>query len=135
VDLRFNAREGIPYWMWMRMRAAGDGYANDSVFVQFSGSVTSSGSSIHRIGTTSARAVVLEECDGDGRSGWGWADSGWCATGAPVYFEASGPQTLRVQQREDGVLFDQVVLSAGEYAGESPGQLKNDTTILDDGSV
>jgi hypothetical protein len=52
-----------------------------------------------------------------------------------VYFKASGPQRMRVQQREDGVTFDQVVLSAGEYRAESPGQLKNDDTIVDDGSV
>jgi hypothetical protein len=135
VDLRFNAQAGMPYWMWVRMRAKDNGYANDSVFVQFSGSVTSTGSSTHRIGTTSARAVVLEDCDGAGRSGWGWNDSGWCGMGVPVYFGTSGPQTLRIQQREDGVMFDQVVLSANEFARESPGELKNDTTILDDGSL
>jgi hypothetical protein len=131
VDLRFNAEAGMPYWMWMRMRATGDDYASDSVFVQFSGSVTSSGTSTHRIGTTSARAVVLEDCTGDGRSGWGWNDSGWCGMGTPIYFKATGPQTVRVQQREDGVIFDQIVLSADEYAGESPGALKNDTTIVE----
>jgi len=135
VDLRFNAQAGMPYWMWVRMRAANDAAANDSLFVQFSGAVTSSGSSTHRIGTTSARAVVLEDCDGAGRSGWGWNDSGWCGMGVPVYFKASGPQTLRIQQREDGVMFDQIVLSADEYAGESPGALKNDGTILDAGSL
>jgi hypothetical protein len=131
VDLRFNAQAGMPYWMWVRMRAKDNGYANDSVFVQFSGSVTSTGSSTHRIGTTSARAVVLEDCDGAGRSGWGWNDSGWCGMGAPVYFGTSGPQTLRIQQREDGVMFDQVVLSADEFARQSPGELKNDTTVLE----
>jgi hypothetical protein len=135
VDLRFNAQAGIPYWMWMRMRAKDNGYANDSVYVQFSGSVTSAGSSTHRIGTTSALAVVLEDCDSAGRSGWGWNDGGWCSTGAPIYFSTSGAQTLRVQQREDGVMFDQIALSPREFAGESPGSLRNDTTILDDGSL
>jgi hypothetical protein len=135
VDLRFNAQAGMPYWMWVRMRAKNDGYANDSVFVQFSGSVTATGSSTHRIGTTSARAIVLEDCDGAGRSGWGWNDSGWCGVGVPVYFKASGPQMVRIQQREDGVMFDQIVLSGEEYAGQSPGELKGDTTILEDGSL
>ena len=51
--------------------------------------------------------------------------------GAPVYFQASGPQTVRIQQREDGVMFDQIVLSAAEYARQSPGALKNDGTILE----
>jgi hypothetical protein len=135
VDLKFTAEAGVPYSLWVRMRAAGNYYANDSLFVQFDGSVTGSGSATHRIGTSSAIAVVLEDCDGAGRSGWGWNDGGWCGIGAPVYFKASGPQRMRVQQREDGVTFDQVVLSAGEYRAESPGQLKNDDTIVDDGSV
>jgi hypothetical protein len=135
VDLRFQAEAGVPYWMWMRLRAKDNGYANDSVFVQFSGSVTATGASTNRIGTTSARAVVLEDCDGAGRRGWGWNDGGWCGVDAPVYFKATGSQTIRVQQREDGVMFDQVVLSAAEYASESPGELKDDTTIVDDGGL
>ena len=32
-------------------------------------------------------------------------------------------------------MFDQIVLSADAYAGESPGALKNDATIVDDGSL
>jgi hypothetical protein len=130
VELRFDAQAGLPYAVWLRMRAAGDHYANDSVFLQFNGAVNASGSAIHRIGTTNAMPVVLEKCDGAGRSGWGWNDGGWCKTGTPVYFKASGPQTLRIQQREDGVMFDQVVLSAARYLTTSPGKLKNDTTIL-----
>ena len=134
VDLRFSAQAGIPYWVWLRMRADGDHYANDSVFVQFSGTVNASGSAIYRVGTTSAMTVVLEKCTGAGRSGWGWNDAGWCTAAEPVYFGTTGPQTIRIQQREDGVMFDQIVLSADDYAGISPGALKNDTTILPHGS-
>jgi hypothetical protein len=97
--------------------------------------VTASGSSTYRIGTSSSIAVVLEDCDGAGRRGWGWNDGGWCGVGAPVYFKTTGPQTVRVQQREDGVMFDHLVLSPDEYARTSPGELKDDVTILDDGTV
>ena len=49
---------------------------------------------------------------------------------APIYFAASGPQTIRIQIREDGLALDQVVLSAGRYLSSAPGAAKNDTTIL-----
>jgi hypothetical protein len=44
-------------------------------------------------------------------------------------FEA-GPQTLRVQAREDGLAIDQIVLSPATYLTAAPGAAKNDTTIL-----
>ena len=135
VDLRFNAAAGVPYSFWMRMRADDDHYANDSVHVQFSGAVTVTGTSKYRIGTTSSMAVVLEDCDGAGRRGWGWNDGGWCGVGQPIYFQTTGAQTVRVQQREDGVMFDHIVLSPDDYVGAAPGDLKNDATILDDGSL
>jgi hypothetical protein len=53
-----------------------------------------------------------------------------CPLGAPVYFATSGLQTLRVQQREDGVIVDQIVPSAGEFFSQRPGTTKNDTSIV-----
>ena len=50
--------------------------------------------------------------------------------GSVVVFAATGPQTIRIQTREDGFRIDQVVLSAERYLNTSPGALKNDTTIL-----
>jgi hypothetical protein len=47
-----------------------------------------------------------------------------------VYFPADGPQTIRIQTREDGFAIDHIVLSSVTYATASPGALKNDTTIL-----
>src|SRR6185312_9635957 len=101
---------GVPYQLWLRTRATGDSFSNDSLYVQFSGSVTSSGSAVTRIGTTSALAVVLQDSDGAAISGWGWNDGGYAALGAPIYFAASGVQTVRIQQREDGISWDQFVL-------------------------
>jgi hypothetical protein len=50
--------------------------------------------------------------------------------GPVVYFAASGPQTIRIQAREDGLGIDQVVLSSVYYPTTSPGAINNDNTIL-----
>jgi len=47
-----------------------------------------------------------------------------------VSFATSGTHTVRVQVREDGVQFDQIVLSPSTYLNASPGLLTNDTTIV-----
>ena len=65
-ELTFSATSGVPYRLWVHGRADGDDWDNDSVFVQFSGSVNSSGGAVYRIGTTSATEVNLEECKGCG---------------------------------------------------------------------
>jgi hypothetical protein len=131
-ELTFNAVAGKPYRLWIRGRADSNHWANDSVFVQFSGSVNSSGSAIWRIGTTSSTEVNLEDCSGCGLSGWGWQDNGWGVNvmGPVVYFASTGTQRIRIQQREDGISIDQIVLSPSTFLNKSPGALKNDKTIL-----
>ena len=42
----------------------------------------------------------------------------------------AGPQTPRIQGREDGISIDQIVLSPDLYLSTSPGALRNDVTIL-----
>ena len=102
------------------------------MFVQFSGTVDAAGNAVSRIGTTSAYSVNLEDDVNAGVSGWGWQDNGYGTgvMGPAIRFAASGTQTIRVQTREDGYRFDQIVLSAGTYLNASPGALKNDTTLL-----
>ena len=131
-ELSFNALAGRPYRLWIRGKADSNNWANDSVFVQFDGSVDSNSAPMWRIGTTSAAEVNLEDCSGCDLAGWGWQDNGWGidALGPVVYFAADGPQTIRVQTREDGLAIDQVVLSSVTYLNAPPGVLKNDTTIL-----
>jgi hypothetical protein len=132
-ELTFTAEAGRPYRLWIRGRADSNNWGNDSVFVQFSGSVTTAGGApTWRIGTTSATEYNLEDCTGCGVAGWGWQDNGWGANvmGPNVYFATTGPQTLRVQVREDGFAIDQIVLSPNTYLNASPGSLKNDATIL-----
>jgi hypothetical protein len=131
-DVAFNAVANQPYRLWIRARAESDYWGNDSVFVQFSASKNASGSVAWRIGTTDALAVNLEDCSGCGISGWGWQDDGWGVgvLGPAIYFEADGPQTIRIQTREDGLSIDQIVLSPVKYLTRAPGALKNDSTIL-----
>jgi hypothetical protein len=65
-------------------------------------------------------------------AGWGWEDNGYGAgvLGPLIYFATSGPQTVRIQTREDGLSIDQIVLSPGTYLSSAPGAAKNDTTIV-----
>ena len=121
-ELTFNATAGVGYRLWLYGKADKDSWANDSVFVQFSGSVTSSGAAAYRIGTTAATEINLEECSGCGLTGWAWQDNGWGRglLGPAIYFAKSGAQTLRVQTREDGLSIDQIVLSPSTYLESAP---------------
>jgi hypothetical protein len=129
-EVQFTAEAGVPYHLWVRSQATNDHWTNDSVFVQFSDSVDASGTPIFRVGTDHATYVSLEDCSGCGEQGWGWNDNAYGAFAAPIYFAKSGPQTIRVLRREDGISIDQIVLSAGKYVNASPGLAKNDTTIV-----
>jgi regulation of enolase protein 1 (concanavalin A-like superfamily) len=134
-ELTFTARANTPYRLWMRARAQNDSYSNDSVYVQFSGSVTDTGTPVNRIGTMEATTFSLEDCSGCGEAGWGWQDNGYGLNVlGPLLYFTEGPQTIRVQAREDGISIDQIVLSPGLYLRTSPGATKNDHTILAESS-
>lgn len=132
VELTFTAEAGRSYRLWLRGRADKDSWANDSVYVQFSGALDSASRPTARIGTPEAATVNLEEASGAGPSGWGWQDNGYGVgvLGPLCSFAATGPQTIRIQTREDGLRLDQIVLSPALYLQSAPGALKNDTTIL-----
>jgi hypothetical protein len=132
-EMGFIADPTQEYKLWLRLKADNNSWANDSVFVQFTGAKDASGNPIYEIGSASAMAVNLEECSGCGVSGWGWEDDGWGApnvNGVTLRFPEGGPQTIRIQTREDGVSVDAVVLSAEKYRTARPGSAKDDTTIL-----
>ena len=135
-ELTFTVEAGRAYHLWIRGKAQNNSWTNDSVFVQFSGSTTSTGSAIYRIGTTSAMMYSLEEDSGAGESGWGWQDNGYGlgVLGDNVYFTGT-QQTIRVQAREDGLSIDQIVLSPVAYLANAPGVAKNDATILAENAV
>jgi hypothetical protein len=132
-ELTFDARAGRGYRLWIRGKAALNGFSNDSVFVQFDGSLDQNGAIAYRIGTPGSTSFNLEECIGCGISGWGWQDNGWGSPGLPgplIYFARDGAQRIRVQVREDGLGIDQIVLSSVRWVNTSPGDSKNDVTLL-----
>jgi len=64
-------------------------------------------------------------------SGWGWQNKAyWEADTGEIWFATSGPQTIRVQAREDGVAIDQIILSPQRYVDSAPGPVMNDSTIV-----
>jgi exonuclease III len=130
ADMKFYAEKGKPYRLWLRGRADGNSWRNDSAFVQFSDAVTGNGAPVWRIGSTSAMTVSIEAGTGAGLSGWGWASNMYGGLGPLVSFATSGEHTIRIQIREDGMSIDQVVLSAAAYMTNAPGATKNDVTIL-----
>jgi hypothetical protein len=133
VELSFTPDPTQTYKLWFRMKAQNNHWANDSIWVQFSSAVDAAGRPNYRIGTTEGLSINLEECSNCGVAGWGWEDDGWGAVnrnGTVLRFPDGGVQTIRIQVREDGVSFDQIVLSAVTYRTERPGTAKNDTTIL-----
>jgi PKD repeat protein len=130
LEMTFTATSGQAYHLWIRGKAANNSYNHDSVFAQFSDSVTSSGLAVDRISTTSATAVVLQRCTGNPEEGWGWQDDGWCASGANIYFSSTGSHTIRLQVRETGFEIDQIVLSPQTYLTAAPGSRTNNSTIL-----
>lgn len=131
VEATFNAVAGVRYRVWLRMRAAANSKWNDSVFVQYSGAVNSSGGAVYRIGTTSAVTVNLWTCAECQSTGWGWQRNAyWLSDTGDVWFQTTGTQTIRIQVREDGVDIDQIVISPSKYATSAPGPVSNDQTIV-----
>jgi hypothetical protein len=131
-EMPFFAEAGTPYRLWLRLKADGNHWSNDSAWVQFSDSVSATGTPAFRSGTTSAAIVQLENCLQCRLAGWGWNDHdyGGAVPAPPVYFAATGMHTIRVQTREDGLSIDQIVLSAARYFDFAPGNVRFDTTIL-----
>lgn len=131
-ELTFRAAAGKPYRLWLRGKAEGNGWANDSVHVQFNDSVDVDGNPIYRIETWGSAEVNIEDCSGCGLSRWGWQDTAYGPGVTPpvIRFATAGLHTIRVQVREDGIGIDQIVLSTASYLSSAPGTLKNDATLL-----
>ena len=132
VEVDVTVQPNIDYRIWLRLKAANNSGYSDSVWIQTSDTVTASGTPTYRIGSTSATRVNLQDCSGCSVSGWGWQDNGYGTgvLGPALRFDVGGVQTIRIQAREDGVSFDQIVLSPGTYLTRAPGATRNDATIL-----
>jgi len=129
VDVRFVAQAGVPYRVWLRMKAASNSKFNDSLWLQFSDARVD-GVPAYGINTEAGLLVNLEDCSNCGLSGWGWQDGAYWLAKAPITFGSPGTQTMRVQTREDGAAFDQVVISSSTWLPAAPGQVSGDSTIV-----
>ena len=104
VDVTFTADAGTPYTIWLRTQALANSKFNDSLWVQFS-DAQAGGSPIYH-------------------------GAYWLSQPATVTFTSSGTHTIRLQVREDGVQFDQMVLSPATYLNTPPGPATSDSTIV-----
>jgi hypothetical protein len=131
VDVTFTANAGTPYRLWLRMQALANSKYNDSLWVQFS-DASANGSSIYPMNTTSALDVNLAtDATASSDQAWGWQNTAyWLSQPTTFTFATSGTHTMRIQVREDGVEFDQIVLSQGAYLTAAPGAVSNDSTIV-----
>jgi regulation of enolase protein 1 (concanavalin A-like superfamily) len=131
VDVPFTAVANTPYRLWLRLRALNNNKYNDAVWVQFS-DARANGGAVYPIGTTSGLLVNLAtSSDASSLGGWGWQNGAyWLSQATTFTFPTTGSRTLRIQVREDGVQFDQVVLSSAQYLSAPPGPVTNDATIV-----
>jgi hypothetical protein len=132
IELAFNADAGRGYRLWIRGKAENNAWTNDSAHVQFSDSVDEQGAPAYRIGSTASTQYNLESCGGCGVADWGWEDNGWGqgVLGPVIYFATTGTHRIRLQNREDGLSFDQIVLSSEKYLTTAPGAARLDATIV-----
>jgi hypothetical protein len=141
VDITFTANAGVPYTLWLRLQATNNSKFSDSIYLQFSDALVN-GASVYPIGTTESLVVNLAT-DGTAASDqlWGWVNGAyWLTQAATVSFASSGSHTLRIQVREYGVQFDQIVLSPSQFydatascptsCAGAPGPVSNDGTIV-----
>lgn len=131
IDVSFTADANTPYTFWLRLKATANNKYNDAVWVQFSDALVN-GAPAYPIGTTSGLLVNLAT-DGTGSSlnNWGWQNTAyWLSQPTTLTFANTGTHTLRIQVREDGVQFDQIVLSPSTYLTAPPGPVTNDSTIV-----
>jgi O-glycosyl hydrolase len=131
VDVKFTPVPNAPYTVWLRLKAAPNNKYNDSVWLQFS-NARSQGAAAYPLNSSNGLLVNLAT-DGTGSSlaDWGWANNAyWLTQATTLTFPVEGTQTLRIQVREDGVQFDQIVLSPMTYLNSPPGARSNDSKIV-----
>jgi hypothetical protein len=131
VDVTFTAQANTPYTIWLRLQATANSKWNDSVWVQFSDAQVN-GSSVYAMNTTSGLLVNLAtDSMATSLNAWGWANGAyWLSQATTVTFPTTGTHTMRIQIREDGTQFDQIVLSPTTYLTAAPGGPTNDNTIV-----
>jgi regulation of enolase protein 1 (concanavalin A-like superfamily) len=143
VDVPFTATAGTPYTLWVRLEGTTNTKASDSAWVQFSDAqLNGTNTSAYPINSTAGLLLNLAtDSSGSSVHGFGWVNGAyWLTQQATVTFPTTGTHTIRIQVREYGVAFDQVVLSPTTYFNPSascpnscsgaPGPVDNDMTIV-----
>lgn len=122
VTFRVKVERGVPYRCWVHMKVGapkGKAKAN-KVFVQFSDAVDKAGKEVLRPGTGSYLTAKGPE-----REGWTWVSCDAVPPAASenlVSFRTGGEVTVRIQGGEEGVSFDQVVLSPARFLDKPPSE-------------
>jgi hypothetical protein len=131
VDVPFTADGRTDYTLWIRIKALNNSKFNDSLWVQFAGALAA-GSNVYTIGSTAALNVNLATSStATSLNNWGWQNGAyWLSQPVTVSFATTGPHTMRIQIREDGVQFDQIVLSSTRFLTSAPGAVTSDATIV-----
>ena len=131
VDVAFSANAGTPYTLWLRLRALADSKFNDSLWVQFSDANVNGSPAYGMNGSSGLLVNLATDSTGSSLSGWGWQNGAyWLSQAVTVTFPSSGSHTIRIQVREDGIEFDQIVLSPSTYLNVAPGPTSGDSTIV-----
>jgi len=131
IEVPFTAPANVPYKIWMRLRAVNNSKYNDSLWMQFSDARVGA-SPAYPIGSTSGLLINLAtDSTGASINGWGWQNAAyWLSQPLVVTFANSGTHTIRIQVREDGIEWDQIVLSPTTYMNSAPGPVALDQTIV-----
>jgi hypothetical protein len=122
VTFVVRVRGGVPYRCWVHMKVGapkGVSKAN-MLYVQFTNAVDEAGAEILK-----PRSRSYLTAQGPTRAGWTWVGcdpSGPTASEPLIRFRTSGEVTVRLQGGEEGVGFDQFVLSPARYLQKPPSE-------------
>jgi hypothetical protein len=120
VTFNVQVQQGVPYRCWIHMKVgAPKGIAKaNRIYVQFSDAVDKTRLPVFTQGTGSYMTA-----QGPTQQGWTWVDCKSADPQAPeslIYFRTSGEVTVRLQAGMEGVGFDQVLLSPGQFLNQPP---------------
>lgn len=122
VTFRVKVQRGVGYRCWIHMKVGapkGEADAN-KMYVQFSDAVDKNNKAVLR-----PRTASFLTAQGPTQQGWTWVGCDAVAPAASdnlVYFATDGEVTVRLQGGEEGVAFDQLVLSPSRYLDKPPSQ-------------
>jgi hypothetical protein len=119
---------GVPYHLWGAAAGARQFHVEQLGERSSTMRSISTGPQLYRIGTDDRAEIVLQDPSGT-LINWGWEDNTLTSPPTLIYFPFTGPHTLRVQQRTDGAIVDQIVLSPDAFLSIRAGGTKSDATI------